>query len=205
MSRFAFMARRPKRTLAVLALLLVALAVTVGSGANFTAQTANPTNTFTAGSLSMSNSLNGTAVFTSPPLWKPSDSRQGFVDIQNTGTLPGNFVLSTNNLAPSVGGLGSVLQIRVDDCGKFTGPGLSTPPDCVTGVQNRYGASAPQTIAGLSGISMPSSTTPSVVVPWAPNEKHRFMITVTWPDGTPAVDNPLQGATMTFDLTWSAT
>jgi hypothetical protein len=42
-----------KRTLATLALGLIAVATAVGSGADFTARTANPNNTFSAGSLSM--------------------------------------------------------------------------------------------------------------------------------------------------------
>jgi hypothetical protein len=201
MSRFAFMARRPKRTLAVLALLLVALAVTVGSGANFTAQTANPTNTFTAGTLTMSNSLNGAAIFTSPPLWKPNTSENGQVDIQNTGSLEGTFVLSiTNVTATPSPGLGSVLQVKVDDCGVFTGPGATTPPPCTPGpgYVNRYTGN----IAGLSGIPMPGGGTAGA---FAVNEKHRYFITVTWPNGSPAVDNPLQGANLTFDFLWSAT
>src|SRR5215467_10238771 len=126
MSRFAFMARRPKRTLAVLALLLVAIAVTVGSGAQFTAQTVNPTNTFAAGTLSMTNSLNGTAIFTASPLWRPGDTQTGIVDIQNTGTLGGNIVLGTSNITATPSpGLGAVMTIQVIDCGLFTGPGLA--------------------------------------------------------------------------------
>ncbi len=75
MSRFAFMVRHPKRSLAVLALLLAATAVTIGSGANFSAQSANPTNTFTAGTLTIgSNPANGTAVFTPSTPMKPGDS-----------------------------------------------------------------------------------------------------------------------------------
>jgi len=201
MSRFAFMARRPKRTLAVLALLLVAIAVTVGSGANFTAQTANPTNTFTAGTLSMSNSKNGAAIFTSPPLWKPGDSQTGIVDIQNTGTLNGNFVLSTSNINPTPApGLSSVMKVQIDDCGDFTGPGGITPPTCTApSMQTIYPAGS---IAGLSGLATPGTGPGATFVP---NEKRRYFITVSWPNGTPAVDNPLQGANMTFDFVWSAT
>jgi spore coat-associated protein N len=199
MSRFAFMARRPKRTLAVLALLLVAIAVTVGSGAQFTAQTANPTNTFTAGTLQMTNSANGTAIFTSPPLWKPADSRTGLVDIQNTGTLNGNFVLSTSNITGSVP-LSNVLRVQIDDCGDWTGPGFTTPPTCTLPTMQTIYTSG--TISGLSGLSTPGTGPGQTYVP---NEKRRYFITVTWPNGTPAVDNPLQGTSTAFDFVWSAT
>src|SRR4051794_16868875 len=51
-----------KRTLATLALGLIAVATAVGSGADFSTRTANPSNTFSAGSLSMENSKDGTAI-----------------------------------------------------------------------------------------------------------------------------------------------
>ena len=51
MSRFKVLRANPRRTLAALATLLIAVGVTAASGANFTATSANPSNTFTAGTL----------------------------------------------------------------------------------------------------------------------------------------------------------
>ena len=59
MNRLHALASRPKRTLGALVVVLAAVGVAVGSGANFTAQTANPSNTFSAGTLTMSNSWMG--------------------------------------------------------------------------------------------------------------------------------------------------
>ncbi len=194
MSRFAFMARHPKRSLGVLALLLAAMAVTVGSGANFTAQSANPTNVFTAGTLTMSNSPgNGTAVFTAAQgLWKPGVTRPGTVDIQNTGSIAGDFVLNVANLTntPAAPGLMNRMTIKVDDCGLWTN-GNTTPPGCVA-VTTVYPTGAP---LALSNVALGT---------FAPGDKHRYTITMSWPNGTPAQDNPLQGASGQFDLVWTA-
>lgn len=198
MSRFAFMARHPRRTLGVLALLLAAMAVTIGSGANFTASSANPTNTFSAGTLSIGNSNPGTAIFTSlnTPIMKPGDTRTGTVDIQNTGNIAGDFVLGTSNIVntPAAPGLTSRLTITVGDCGLFTS-GNAVAPSCAAPTQRYTG-----TIAGLSGIAMGTFAGGTATT----SDKHRYLITVFWPNGTPAQDNPLQGAQVTFDLNWTA-
>jgi hypothetical protein len=199
MSRFAFMARHPRRTLGVLALLLAAMAVTIGSGANFTAASANPTNVFSAGTLTIGNSSPGTAIFTTgnTAAMKPGDTRTGTVDIQNTGSITGDFVLGTSNIvnAPASPGLTSVLTITIEDCGLWTS-GNTVPPTC-PGTTIKYG---PGTIAGLSGKDMGNFSGGTATT----SDKHRYKITVNWPNGTPAVDNPLQGAQVTFDLNWTA-
>jgi hypothetical protein len=118
--------RRPKRTLGALALGLCAIGVAIGSGADFSARTANPSNTFSAGSLSMENSKDGTAIF-SPSNMKPGGAPQtGTVDIKNTGSIDGVFTVSRdqvtntdtggNNPAPFATKVG----LGIVDCGKFT-------------------------------------------------------------------------------------
>jgi spore coat-associated protein N len=87
------LARRPGRTIAGLATVLAALGVAVGSGATFNAQTANPSNTFTSGTLSHTNSKNGVEIATGSNL-KPGDVRTGETIITNTGSLAGTFQLS---------------------------------------------------------------------------------------------------------------
>jgi hypothetical protein len=118
--------KRPKRTLGTLALGLCALGVAVGSGADFTAQTANPSNTFSAGSLSMDNSKNGTAIF-APTNMKPGGPAQtGLVDIKNTGSVDGVFTLrrdqltSTDSGAASAAPFASKVNVKIVDCGKYT-------------------------------------------------------------------------------------
>ena len=75
MSRIDVLLIHPKRTLGVLALVLIAVGIAVGSGANFSASSANPSNTFTAGTLTMSNSNDAAAILTASN-WKPGDTRR---------------------------------------------------------------------------------------------------------------------------------
>jgi hypothetical protein len=130
---------RPKRTLGALALGLCAVGLAIGSGADFSARTANPSNTFSAGSLSMDNSKNGAAIFT-PTNMKPGGPAQtGVVDIKNTGTIDGVFTLSRDQLTSSDGGsdnptpFASKVGVSIVDCGKYTisngayGPELVEP------------------------------------------------------------------------------
>src|SRR3954453_2791204 len=87
-----------KRTLATLALGLLAVATAVGSGADFTARTANPSNTFSAGTLSMENSKDGTAILNADNLKPGGDPKTGGVDIKNTGSIDGAFTLTRDQL-----------------------------------------------------------------------------------------------------------
>src|SRR5215211_6468059 len=94
MTTLDFVARHPMRVLGALSALIAAVAVAVGSSASFTASSANPSNTFAAGTLSILNSKEGLAVLTASGM-KPGDSATGTVDVQNTGSLSGAFSSGT--------------------------------------------------------------------------------------------------------------
>jgi spore coat-associated protein N len=117
---------RPKRTLGALALGLCAIGVAVGSGADFHAETANPSNTFSAGSLSMDNSRNGAAILSATDM-KPGDGAQtGIVDIKNTGSIDGGFKLRRDQLTSSDSSpanpspFASKVRVWVVDCGTYS-------------------------------------------------------------------------------------
>jgi spore coat-associated protein N len=134
-------ARRPKRTLGALALGLCAIGVAVGSGADFHAETANPSNTFSAGALSMDNSRNGAAILTATDMKPGGPTQTGLVDIKNTGSVDGNFRLSRDQLTSSdttpanPSPFANKVDIWVVDCGAFStvnGPygAVDTTPTC---------------------------------------------------------------------------
>jgi spore coat-associated protein N len=181
-SRLSALAAHPRRTLAALAVVLAAVGITVGSGANFTASAANPGNVFATGSLSIANSP-ATALFTANGL-KPGDSTNGTVDIQNTGSLSGDFTLASANPTGSTALLGQ-LDLVVGDCGLWSG---STPPSC----------SSPATVYNgkVSALSSAALGT------FAGSDQHRYKFTVTLPSST---DNTFQGKSGTIDFTWAAT
>ena len=117
---------RPKRALAALALGLAAVATAVGSGADFSARTANPSNTFSAGALSMENSKDGSAIFSATNM-KPGGAPQtGTVDIKNTGSIDGVFTLSRDQLTNSdtagdnPAPFAAKVAVGIVDCGKYS-------------------------------------------------------------------------------------
>src|SRR3954451_9385484 len=129
MSRLSALIMQPKRTLAGLTVALVAVGVAVGSGANFTATSANPSNTFASGTLSIDNANEGSAIFTPSNMRPGGPSQSGTVDIKNSGSLAGTFSLSRTNLtdSDSANPLSAKIDLVVTDCGTFVG---ATAPTC---------------------------------------------------------------------------
>src|SRR5690349_17308281 len=186
MPLLAYLRQRPRRTLGVLATALAATGVAVGSGANFTAQSANPSNTFTAGTLTMSNSKDAAAIFTGSNM-KPGDTATGTVDIQNTGSLAGTFSLSRSALTDSdtANPMSAKLDLVVKDCGDFS----AGTPTCDVGDPVKY--------TGTLGAMTASTALGS----FAANEKHRYQFTVTF---NSSATNAYQGDSSTATFQWDA-
>src|SRR5262245_8884778 len=130
MSRLQVLAANPRLALGALVTLLLAAGAVVGSGADFSASSANPANTFSSGTLSIGSS--DTAVLSASNL-RPGDAPQvGTVDIENTGSLDGDFTLVRGAVTNSDGAnpLAAMLNMTVVDCGTFAGV---TPPACGDG------------------------------------------------------------------------
>jgi hypothetical protein len=180
-NRLSTLAAHPRRTLGALAVVLAAVGITVGSGANFTASAANPGNVFATGSLSIGNSPS-TALFNASGL-KPGDVNNGTVDIENTGTLSGTFSLATANPTGDTTLLGQ-LDVVVGDCGAWSGgsaPSCASPSTVYTGKVN-----------SLTGSSLGT---------YAAADKHRYKLTVTLPSNTA---DSFQGKSVQVDFAWSA-
>ena len=194
MSRLSALVAHPRRTVGALAVVLAAVGITVGSGANFTAKAANPANTFTAGTLSIDNSRgNGSAasaILTAPNL-KPGDSVNGTVDIQNQGSLPGAFTLSTSAAQDStVVSLLGQLDVRIEDCGPYTNNNTS-PPTCGSAASTVLTATGTK-LNGVGTIDLGS---------FAAGEKHRYKFDVTLPSST---GTSFQGKTASIAFDWDA-
>jgi spore coat-associated protein N len=181
LSRLHALVARPRRTLAALAVVLAAVGITVGSGANFTASSANAGNAFATGTLTMSNSAS--ALFSSANM-KPGDSATGNVSITNTGSIAGDFKLTTASPTGSTALLNQ-LDAVVTDCGVYT----STLPSCTTGTTQLYSGK----LGALSNVSAGT---------FAAGVKHYYKVVVTLPSST---DNTFQGLSSQVDLAWSAT
>ncbi|HEX8086107.1 MAG TPA: TasA family protein [Solirubrobacteraceae bacterium] len=193
MARIAFLIKQPKRALGALAVLVAATGVVVGSGANFSASTANPTNTFSAGTLSMSNSKNGAAILSASGL-KPGDTpTTGTVDIQNTGSLAGNFSVSRTSLTntDATNPLSGKLNLVIKDCGEWPDP--STVEPCGDGDDTTvYGSPAATVAAMTSAVSLGN---------YSANEKHRYEFSVQLDS---SATDAYQNGQSTVEFTWNA-
>ena len=186
MSRLPYFARHPKRTLGSLALVMLASAVAVGSSASFTATSANPSNTFAAGSLEITNSKEGLAVLTASNM-KPGDAATtGIVDIQNSGTLAGDFTLSTSAVtnSDSANPLTAKLDLVVKDCGDFS----SGTPTCDAGDPTVYTG----TIDGMGTETLGS---------FDADEQHRYQFSVQL---NSSADDDYQSGDASVQFDWDA-
>lgn len=184
--------RRQRRTIAGLALALAAAAVAVGSGADFSARTANPENTFSAGALTMFNSHDGSAVFNAMNM-SPGVGQSGAVDIGNTGTIRGRFSLSRGKLtstdkgAPNPTPFDAKVNIAVLDCGTFDG---ATAPSC-----------SPNSKVVYSGGTLATMTEPVPLGTFAPGEKHRYQFDATL---DPSAGSEYAGDSSQAEFVWDA-
>src|SRR5215204_6231064 len=186
MTTLDFVARHPMRVLGALSALIAAVAVAVGSSASFTASSANPSNTFAAGTLSILNSKEGLAVLTASDM-KPGDSATGTVDVQNSGSLSGAFALSRSSISDSDATfpMSTKLDLVVKDCGDFS----SGTPTCDAGDPVKYSGTLN---AMSSNVALGS---------YATNEKHKYQFAATF---NSSAGNVYQGDTSTATFTWDA-
>jgi spore coat-associated protein N len=185
--------RHPRRTLATLATVLAAVGVTVASGADFTASSANPANVFSTGTLSQFNSAANSAILTASNLRPGGAPATGTVDIANTGSLSGAFTLTRGTPVDSdtTNPLSAKLNTTVTDCGVYSG---ATAPTCGDGDDATvYTGTLAQ--MGTTGHAIASLGS------FAAGAKHRYQFSVGL-DST--ADNNYQGDSSTVTFTWNA-
>ena len=189
MSRVSLLIKRPKRTLAALTAVLAAVGVAVGSGADFTATSANPSNTFASGTLTMDNSKDSAAIFTPTNMRPGGPTQTGTVDIKNTGSLAGTFSLSRTNLTNSdtVNPLAAKINLVVTDCGLYVG---ATAPTCGDGDDV---AKYTGTLAGMSSSVALGS--------YAATDKRRYEFAATLDS---SADDNYQGDNASARFQWDA-
>lgn len=179
----------PRKVLLALGVLLVAAAVAIGSGANFNSTSANPSNVFTAGTISHSNSKANAAILTASNM-VPGNTTNGTVDIKNTGSAAGTFTLAHTAPVdtPASPGLSKKLNLTITDQGD---------PNCTT--------SCPAAVQVYSGTIYAMGAT-TALGSFAAGATHRYVFSVNFPDGgAGGADNAYQGASTTLEYDWSST
>lgn len=178
----------PRKVMAGFVGVLAATGIAVGSGANFNSSSANPSNVFSAGTISQQNSKSGSAILTATGM-KPGGTANGTVDIKNTGSASGAFTLAQSNLTntPTSPALSSKLTIVITDK-HDPACSVSCPADATV-----YSG----TIGGMGTISLGT---------FAADETHRYQFVVTFPDGgTGGADNSYQGSQTSVEYDFTAT
>jgi spore coat-associated protein N len=191
MSRLSVLIKRPKSTLAALTAVLAAVGIAVGSGADFTATSANPSNTFASGTLSIDNSNEGVAIFTPSNMRPGGPTQTGTVDIKNTGSLAGTFSLTRTNLTddntvPAT--LSSKINLVVTDCGLYSG---TTAPTCGDG----------DDVVKYSG-TLAAMNSAVALGSYAAGSQHRYQFDATLDS---SADNAYQGDNASARFQWDAT
>jgi len=167
---------------------LAATGIAVGSGANFNSTSANPSNVFSAGTISHTNSKSGAAILTASNM-KAGSSSTGTVDIKNTGSVSGAFTLASSNITntPTSPALSGKLTLTIVD---KHDPACSTSCPADTTVYSG-------TVGGMGTVDLGT---------YAANETHRYQFTVTFPDGgSNGADNAYQGASSSIEYDFTAT
>ena len=166
-------AKKAFLTLVVLALLAIALQSLVFSGASFTSSSANAGNTFTAGTLSHTNSENGLVVLAATDLRPGQTSTTGSLTITGSGNLTGTYIMSKASVVdtPASPGLSNALNIIIEDT-------TGTPTTLYSGP-----------ISGFT--SVPLGTI-------APLQQRSYRFSLNFPLAN--ANSALQGASMTLTL-----
>jgi hypothetical protein len=197
MTRIQSLASRPKRTLGALAVVLAAVGITVGSGANFTASQANAGNAFTTGTLSLSGSPSSGAILSLTNM-KPGDTKTGQIVLSNTGSLPGNFTLKQAIAGASDAGLKNALQLEIVHCSTAVTTDPCDPAATPATGTSVFGSDF-MTSFGTSAVSLPGAGSGGS---WAPAESNRYKFTVGLLQAVS--DNTLQNKTVSATYTWDA-
>jgi hypothetical protein len=171
----------------VLFALLLAAAMAVGSGANFTSQTVNTGNLVAAGTLTAAGP--NSAILNTGTKLRPTESVSGEATIQNTGNTRGAFSVTGKNL--------------VDTPGSAGGPNLSSQVTVTVQELSGPGGSVTNTISSGTLLSNFNSAIALGNINGGSSRTYKF--TVTFPTtGSDATDNTFQGAQSALNLQFDA-
>jgi hypothetical protein len=177
----------PQKLVGVLFALLLAAAMAVGSGANFTTSSSNLGNAVTAGKLTMSNSKSG-AIFTVNPMRPDDPAQSGTIQLSNTGDGPGAVTLTMPGLTDSsaTNPLSTKLNLKVEE---FTDNTYTTSA----------GVKYDNLVSAFPGAGVALGTWQSS----GASQTHYYKFSITWPGTANGGDNAFQGTSSSMDFKWS--
>jgi predicted ribosomally synthesized peptide with SipW-like signal peptide len=184
--------------LTMLAIGVATAGIMAGSFAAWTAQTTNPSNQVTAGTLDLTNSKDGLAVFTASNI-VPGDTGSDTVTLTNGGTVPLAATLTQDNVTAI--GIESSLRLMVHDQDRnWCYWPVSQAGACPgTGGVDGDGYGAWNATGTLNALALPSN---AGAARWPAGEAHTFTISWKLAASSPNGD---QGKTGSFRLVWDGT
>jgi predicted ribosomally synthesized peptide with SipW-like signal peptide/uncharacterized repeat protein (TIGR01451 family) len=189
-ARGAATTRSLRLWISTLAIGIATATVIGGSFASWSAQTTNPGNAVTAGTLAMTNDKPAAAVFSATNV-KPGDTGSSTVTITNSGNIPMAVTLTEDTVTST--GIEASLGFQIYDAQRD----WCYWPSNATGPCGSYGAWNGS--ATLTNLAIASS---SGGARWAASEAHTFTISWQLAASSPNSD---QGKTGSFRLVWGAT
>jgi predicted ribosomally synthesized peptide with SipW-like signal peptide len=183
--------RALRLSLTLLAIGIATAGIIGGSYAAWTAQTSNPSNAVTAGTLSITNSKSGSSVFSAADV-TPGDTGSGTVVVANSGSVPIAMQLTQDNVTAT--GIEASLGLKVYD---QTRNRCYWPVDQVGACPAGYGAW--NAAATLNAKALPAT---SGAAKWPAGQAHTFTISWQLAASSPNSD---QGKTGSFRLGWNGT
>lgn len=195
------MSRRPSRRAlySILVVAIVSAVTATGTYAAFSGTTANPSNTFAAGTVSLSdNDASGSILSLSSAT--PGNSSTGCIKVTYSGSLNANVRL----YGSASGSLPSYLTLTVTR-GTDSSPSFASCSNFSADSTNYIGAGAGVIYSGnlsafpgtyASGVVDPTSGSPAT---WSTNSAHSYKFVVTVQNNAAA-----QGLSSTASYTWEA-
>ena len=178
---------------APIGLLLSVALVWQGSRAAFTAQTSNTANSFTTGTVALSDDDSGVALFPTITGMKPGSTGVKCILVTYGGSLAATVKLFVNT-GDLTGTLGTYLNMQIEEgtSASFSScAGFSATSTLFNG-----------TLASLASTNTSSATGLSSWAPATAASTKAYRFTYTLPTG---VANAAQGTTCTVAFTWEAT
>jgi predicted ribosomally synthesized peptide with SipW-like signal peptide len=200
--------RRPRSAaklgLTMLVIALVGVVAAIGTWSAFSSVTTNPSNSFTAGSVTLTDNDAGSAMFNVMGM-VPGSTDTGCIKVSYTGTVTSNV-----RLYGTTGGTGldQYLDVKVTR-GVYTpsDPSFDSCTNFSADATNYIGAGAGVIYNGTlqayadtysAGLVDPTSGSPEA---WTNPENHVYKFEITLQSSAP---NAAQGLTATEDFTWEA-
>lgn len=187
---------------------LIGLVAGLGTWSAFTSTTSNSGNSFSAGTVTLTDNDGGSTALLTLTAAKPADSDEGCITVTYSGTLPSTVKLYGSSSFTSASSLAPYLNLTITRGSFASAPAFDSCTGFSADATNYVGAGNGVVYSGTlaafntshssftNGLTDPTSGSPEV---WSNPESHVYKISVSVAD-----NNSAQGLNVTEAFTWEA-